>query len=150
MSNMIPCACGCGELIAPFDKWWQRPRKYKYGHQNKGPNAHNWTGGRWKDIKGYVLVYATEHPSAHLRYVKEHRLVMEKHLGRYLWPWEDVHHINRNKQDNRIENLQLISHADHTKLESTKRWQNGQLRDKMIDSIIKSWTNERRQTLGER
>lgn len=77
-----------------------------------GESHHNWKGGRYKDKNGYVRIYAPDHPSVQdkrvgLKYVWEHRLVMEKHLGRLLHAHETVHHINTIRDDNRIENLQL-------------------------------------------
>jgi hypothetical protein len=61
---------------------------------------------------GYRYVHAPEHPHATKQgYVAEHRLVVEKRLGRFLKPTEVVHHINEVTHDNRDENLQVFASA---------------------------------------
>lgn len=69
------------------------------------------------DGNGYANVYDPENPMANnVGYVKEHRAVMALHLGRPLEDEEVVHHIDRDKLNNRIENLELFaSHSDHMK-----------------------------------
>jgi hypothetical protein len=78
---------------------------------NKGRRSNRWTGGRIVS-NGYVFIYkGNNHPRVKNKngnqYVLEHILVMEKHLGRYLYKEENIHHINGIRDDNRIENLEL-------------------------------------------
>ncbi len=62
--------------------------------------------GRYVTKEGYVRVHRPGGVGKTL-WVLEHRLVMEQHLGRILRPDENVHHRNGDKQDNRLENLEL-------------------------------------------
>ena len=67
---------------------------------------------RWVTRWGYMHVYLPSHPMANSAgAVYEHRLVMAEHLGRNLLSSESVHHINGDRLDNRIENLELWSKA---------------------------------------
>jgi hypothetical protein len=83
------------------------------GGQNRKPET--W----WTDTKGYIQgrVWIGD---KQIR-VKQHRWIMEKHLGRALLPNEDVHHKDGDKQNNAIENLEVIDHALHTILTHTGR-----------------------------
>lgn len=90
---------------------------HKLRERYADPTRHpQWTGGRIKR-SGYWYVKRKDHPHGGKQgYVAEHRLVMEEKIGRYLKPEEVVHHINGDRADNRLENLQLFeSHGQHTK-----------------------------------
>lgn len=67
---------------------------------------------------GYYAIYCPEHPHAFGRgFVYEHRLVMERHLGRLLDSSEIVHHIDGNRLNNDLSNLRLNPTIAHHKLE---------------------------------
>lgn len=76
----------------------------------------NWKGGKRMHPCGYVYIYAPNYDTNKYPYIFEHRLIMERHLGRHLEANEVVHHINEVRTDNRLENLQLLTKSSHTKL----------------------------------
>lgn len=109
-----------------------------------------WAGGRIVDKDGYVLIHRPEHPNANSGgYVREHRLVMEDHLGRLLFREEVVHHHDGDKQNNRIENLELFSkNGDHLRetLTGSKKKMTPQGREKLrsIGQQLVEWNRANR------
>lgn len=94
-----------------------------------GPANPNWKGGRLATSQGYLMVLVQDdHPLFEMAhcisgsyYILEHRLIMAKHLSRPLTSRELVHHINENKHDNRIENLELTDRGDHPRKHRHRR-----------------------------
>ena len=123
METRVRCICqNCG---SPF---FEVPARLARGYGtycsrecanlgHRGSGNPRWKGGR-NIVNGYVVLSINGHP------VKEHRLVMEKHLGRALTSDEVVHHINGIKSDNRIENLVVMDAVVHSRMHNPpmKKW----------------------------
>ena len=95
-----------------------------------------WKGGITKTSHGYIDEYCPEHPHANNKgYVRQHRLIMERYLGRRLRADEIVHHKNGTKDDNRIENLELTTQREHRKIHSG--WQHTKKAKEKISKAAK-------------
>lgn len=86
----------------------------------RGPKNSKWRGGIVNDGHGRILIYCPDHPHPNQfgTHVYRYRLEMEKFLGRYLLPEEVVHHKNGIVDDDRIENLEVMTQSNHLKLHS--------------------------------
>lgn len=84
--------------------------------QKTGPQ-HGRQYVRRQDKDGYIRVYAGNHPFADGRLmILEHVAVMEVKIGRRLSPGEVVHHKNHQREDNRLENLEIMTRSAHCKI----------------------------------
>ena len=95
----------------------------------------NYAGGKYIDDKGYIRVLMPEHPSNIKGYIYEHRAVIEQYFQRYLNHWETVHHINEIKSDNRVENLFLCTHPEHSAIHREGKRPSQDHRDKLRSNM---------------
>lgn len=116
------------KLILNYMKKFDIPRR-EWKAKPKPPKAPDtFHKGYITTWNGYKKVKAPEgHPKKDNKgYIAEHILIAESQIGRYLKEDEIIHHINGNKQDNRIENLQVLTKTEHKKIHLQdnihKRW----------------------------
>lgn len=88
--------------------------------QSTGPQSKQYKQRLTKE--GYLRIYAAKHPYANGRKeIHVHVMIMELNIGRQLHAWECVHHLNGIKTDNRLENLLLMKHSDHSMMHSKEK-----------------------------
>lgn len=104
------CSKGCACKLA-----YREGRKKLPNPANSwGPTNTNWKGGvKWSGEYKLIRVPPGTPGAGSRGYMMEHRYLMQQSIGRPLEKWEQVHHRNGMKSDNRLENLQIVTHAQH-------------------------------------
>lgn len=114
----------------------------------EGKDHASWKGGRYINAQGYVMVWARHSPYVTKKngYIMEHRLVMSEFLQRKLDVKEHIHHINGDTQDNRIDNLMLVTPNEHQHIEWRNKPQKIKEQSDRIKRIrrIRWWSSKKR------
>ena len=106
-------------------------RDYTFLFERSPAEHPNWKGGRRINCAGYVELRIPEHPRARKNgYVFEHLIVAEQHYGEITKDYV-IHHINGNKQDNRIENLMVLTQKEHIEIIPNLVKENNELKQKV-------------------
>ena len=80
-------------------------------------NQKHVDGDTYIDSKGYVMIYKPSYEGVYSNgFIAEHVYLMEQLIGRKLSKDEVVHHKDRNKRNNALENLVLMTRSEHMKL----------------------------------
>ena len=128
------------KLILNHMKRFDIPRNPRPSKRKKPKKIDTFHKGYIITWNGYKMIYKPEHPHSDGKgYIREHILVMEKHLGRYLTEDEIVHHIDENKLNNDISNLRLMTKYEHKCYHSSKPRKNIDL-EKAKDLLLKGYT----------
>ena len=115
------CLCQCGRTTNVRDGNLQSGAVRSCGCliYQRGAEHPNWRRGFTITSEGYKRLLLSD-DTREKRYEAEHRLVMAEALGRTLDSDEIVHHINRVRTDNRLENLVVLSREEHAALHAAE------------------------------
>jgi hypothetical protein len=111
------CECGQKDCLIPIINTRSKFIRFKKGHNsisNKGSNNSNWKGGRINN-HGYWMIWKPGYfPSNNRGYVREHVYIYQESVKCCMLKWGAVHHIDFNRWNNIISNLQGMMQRDHT------------------------------------